>query len=210
MIFVKSRKTASTSVEIALSFLARHDEQAVVTPIDQNSENFRRAYGIVPRNIVGITNPIKDYYFSGSLIGMRRIAGDFKHKRKYWNHMPLALIRARLGQDVFDKSKKISIDRNKDDMMLSHINWKAHQDKRISELEDYFKFFCPPDNNELFEVNGRYALDEIFHQEKIQILFEYLENIFQEEIPIEIRNYKSKAVVKKFSKQDLEEYQKNG
>ncbi|PCJ18113.1 MAG: hypothetical protein COA96_17210 [SAR86 cluster bacterium] len=206
IIFVKSRKTASTSIEIALSFLARHDKKAVITTVDRKSEDFRSNYAVKPRNTIGRTNPFQDYYFSGGLIGARRILGDFKHRRKYWNHMPISLVRARLGKDVFDKATKISIDRDRMDTILSHINWKANQDDRILELKDYFCLFNPPDNDLLFTVKGKFSLDQVFYQERIKELYEWLESAFGERIPDQIKDFQSKAVIKKFTRYELEQY----
>ena len=73
-IFVKTRKTAGTSIEVFLSKFAGDD--AIVTPTIPAVE------GHQPRNY----NPTRLAMISRLHLG-----------REYWNHMPARKIRARLG-----------------------------------------------------------------------------------------------------------------
>ena len=78
-IFIKLRKTAGTSMEIALSSLCKGED--IITPISALDEKARSELGFQgPRNY---TVPLKYYSFSDC--GKRLFKG---RKKIYYNHMP--------------------------------------------------------------------------------------------------------------------------
>ncbi len=95
LIFVKTTKTAGTSIEIDLS--QRVEEGAIVTPI------FPPAPGHRARNWQ-----------------------DADGQARYWNHMPAAKIRDRLGADVFDGMRRICVDREPVEKCISHFHMRRN------------------------------------------------------------------------------------
>src|SRR5271169_6630803 len=92
-IFVKTQKTAGTSIEIELSKCLDDDEQAIITPIYPLFTNHR------PRNFQVPSLP-----------------GPF------FNHMPAFLIRRYLGEKVFDNMFKFCVEREPVAKCLSHFH----------------------------------------------------------------------------------------
>ena len=78
-IFIKTRKTAGTSIEIALSEFCGPDD--IITPISNEDEEIRQQLGYI-----GAQNYLKDYKFYNLKDWLRLI---FKHKKakKYFNHI---------------------------------------------------------------------------------------------------------------------------
>src|SRR4051794_33418847 len=95
-IFVKTRKTAGTSVEVALSEVAGDD--AIVTPIEPAEP------GHEPRNWEGLFNPVPELVAryvrhepSLERWSPRSTLSNVRRRRRSWNHLPASVIRARLG-----------------------------------------------------------------------------------------------------------------
>jgi hypothetical protein len=99
LVYVKSIKTASTSVELALETLIRPDSRPS-TPFTE---------------------------LDGSLIGFRGRdpAEDPQHgsARFCWNHMPLAQIRERIGHEAFTDCLKVSSLRNPYEQVISAFHF---------------------------------------------------------------------------------------
>jgi len=104
ILFLKPRKVAGASFEIALSKYAHADD--IITRIAPEDEAFRRDLGFLGRQ-----NDRGTYYVFGSKYIPRLI---FRRKRKllFKQHMSAWDARKRLGSDLFDSSFKISIVRN--------------------------------------------------------------------------------------------------
>ena len=100
-IFVKTRKTAGTSIEVALSAIAGDD--AIVTPVTPPEPDHR------PRNWQGRFNPLPELFDryvkrepSLEHWTARATFTNLKGRRHYYNHVPASVIRARLGRKIWD------------------------------------------------------------------------------------------------------------
>lgn len=127
-IFIKTRKTAGTSLEIALSKFLGPDD--VVTPISTVDEQIRIDKGFVsPQNF---KTPVLGLKFSD----IRYLVRSAMHYRdqpeahtlwpmRYFNHIAASEVRARLGHAVWDGYFTFSIDRNPWDLVVSAYYWSA-------------------------------------------------------------------------------------
>lgn len=107
-IFVKTRKTAGTSIEIALSGFCGDDD--VVTPLASDDESLRTELGLPgPRNHLG-----RD--------GLLR----------FRNHMAAEDIRTAVGPDIWDAYHTFAIERNPWDKAISMYYWKSRDGRRRS------------------------------------------------------------------------------
>jgi hypothetical protein len=88
-IFIKTKKTAGTSLEIALSRLMTHPDD-VITPISPEDEPLRAEFGVTPRNF---TRP-----------------GD--STPRFWNHIEAKKIKKAVPPDLWRDYLKISIERH--------------------------------------------------------------------------------------------------
>jgi hypothetical protein len=114
-IFIKTHKTAGSSMEMALAPLCGPDD--VVTPMESN------AHTDIPRN-----------YYEDKLVS--RIYASSRWARKcinrhspilgnwYYEHMPACRVRELIGEEIWNSYHKFCFERNPWDKVVSYYNWK--------------------------------------------------------------------------------------
>ena len=112
-IFIKTAKTAGTSIEV---FLSKHcGPQDIVTPIVPPVE------GHQPRNYEGFINPIPEILEQPS-----RFFSTLRHTlmrhTKFYNHMPAREVKNRVPANVWSGYFKFCVERNPWDKVLSHYH----------------------------------------------------------------------------------------
>jgi hypothetical protein len=115
-IFIKTAKTAGTSIEV---FLSKHcGTTDVVTPIEPPIE------GHQPRNYQGFINPIPEIverpgkFFSA-------LRHSIVSREKFYRHMPAYEIRNRVSREAWNSYFKFCVERNPWDKVLSHYHMHA-------------------------------------------------------------------------------------
>jgi hypothetical protein len=147
IIFLKSRKTAGSSLEIALSAFANRDD--IVTPLDAGGKDDRR------RQELGYAGPRNYRKSSVELLvkpTWRDWRGALKGKplQKYHDHSSARRARFHLRAEDWCSFSKISIVRNPWDYMISSYYWA----NRNSEKHPDFQAWCL-DNIRLLNRNYR-------------------------------------------------------
>ncbi|MEL6868285.1 MAG: hypothetical protein AAFO81_00655 [Pseudomonadota bacterium] len=117
-IFIKTRKTAGTSVEIALSKFCDGDD--IVTPISPVDEAKRQQLGYPGAANYGIA---KRYY---SKLDWLKLGLKFEPKR-FFNHAPAEYIRDHIDPDIWNSYYKFSIERNPFDKAISRYFWSTRE-----------------------------------------------------------------------------------
>ena len=112
-IFLKTMKTAGTSVELVLSQICGPDD--IVTPIRE--EHLRVGHG--PRNY---RLPRNDRSFVSGI----RLSLGFERDSDWLfrNHMPAAQVRAVLGEEIWNAYRKVTVVRNPFEQMISRYRWR--------------------------------------------------------------------------------------
>ncbi len=117
-IFIKTVKTAGTSLEVFLSQHCGPDD--VLTPFDPPIE------GHQPRNDEGFANPVSEFlripFASRSARRCLRARRD-----RFYNHMPAWLVRLRVPPAVWNGYFKFCVERNPWDKVLSHYHMHAYR-----------------------------------------------------------------------------------
>lgn len=132
-IFLKTRKTAGTSVEVFLSGIAGAD--AIVTPVEPAEP------GHEPRNYRGSATTnflpalLADPGAPGALL--RNPRGRLGLYRHHWNHAPAWLVRARLGEEVWNGYFKFCFERNPWDKFVSLYWWAVRGQPDPPSLEEF-------------------------------------------------------------------------
>jgi hypothetical protein len=166
-IFVKTRKTAGTSIEVALSPVAGDD--AIVTPIEPPEPGHR------PRGWQGLFNPlpeIRDRARGHEPSLQRRplsaTASDLRRRRPYRNHMPASLIRARLGRDRWERYFTFCFERNPWDKVISWYFWQ-HADVSARPPFEQWALAAPlPTDWDRYTLDGSIAVDFVGRFEELE------------------------------------------
>lgn len=112
-VFVKTRKTAGTSIEWYLNrFLGPED---VATPVHPPLP------GYVARNYDGVFNPLPEVG-KGGLRAIPKATRDVLGRRRFYNHLPGYAIRARTGTVVWDDYLTFCVERNPWDKTVSYYS----------------------------------------------------------------------------------------
>ena len=128
-IFIKTAKTAGTSIEI---FLSRHcGEEDVVTPFGQEEP------GHVPRNHQGFWNPFPEFF--GAASQRLRVFTRFLKRRKFYNHMTASSVRFLVADSVWTNYYKFCVERNPWEKTLSHYHMMKEWKGEGFTMEKYFK-----------------------------------------------------------------------
>jgi hypothetical protein len=127
-IFIKTAKTAGTSIEV---FLSKHcGPTDVLTPIEPPVE------GHEPRNYEGFINPVpKILETPGNLFSALR--DSIKSREKFYRHMPAFEVRNRVPRDVWNSYFKFCVERNPWDKVLSHYHMHAARERSSLSLDEY-------------------------------------------------------------------------
>ncbi len=127
-IFIKTAKTAGTSIEVFLSKLCGPKD--IVTPIAPPVE------GHQPRNYEGLINPIPEILQRpGKLFSVLR--HTITSREKFYNHMPASEVRNRVPADVWNSYFKFCVERNPWDKVLSHYHMHAAREGGSLSLDEY-------------------------------------------------------------------------
>ncbi len=166
-IFIKTQKTAGTSIEVALSQICGPDD--IITPIQtwlegersdrRGPQNWRLDHPLVPKrpwwkDLIG--RPERHYHPS---VG-------------YYDHMPAWRVKAYLGDAVWNSYFKFAFERNPWDRQVSWYTYKTKSkaaDKKPSFeafLSDRRRAFV--DNYDLYTIDDAVALDFVGRYEDLE------------------------------------------
>jgi hypothetical protein len=162
-IFIKTCKTAGTSLEIALSRYCGPDD--IITPISAVDEQVRQSLGYPgPQHYL---KPKKEYGLADYWTSIRKR----KPVSKFYNHISATDIKRQIPADVWDSYFRFSIVRNPFDRAVSRFFWR----NRHGEVSlDQFRSFLFKDpqalgrNRKRTEIDGKSVVD-------FMIRFEHLE-----------------------------------
>ncbi|MEL7377021.1 MAG: sulfotransferase family 2 domain-containing protein [Bacteroidota bacterium] len=161
-IFVKTRKTAGTSLEIALSKICGKDD--IITPISEDDEQSRRSFANISAQ--NFRMPMSQYtredyaklFFRGK-------------PKSFYNHMTCAEIKANVPKEVWDSYYKFTIERNPFDKVVSLYYYRG-ADKKFASIYDFLKNGGLKGFNsfDIYAIDGVVAVDHIYRYEDIRDL----------------------------------------
>ena len=157
LIFLKPRKVAGTSFEIALSKFSANPND-ILTPISEEDENLRKELGFT-----GAQN--SDQSFKQRLQQAARTGNLrqlFGEASAYWNHMPAVQVRDLLGKDVFETYTKVSLYRSPIDRIVSSFFWRKSRNKHDVDFETFcFEHAKWTENYPQYFINDTFIVDHL-------------------------------------------------
>jgi hypothetical protein len=153
-IFVKTRKTAGTSIELALSAVC--GERDIITPLDDTDEPLRTAAG---------TRGPQHY--------QRREAGLVARLRGTaagaWNHMPASAVVRLVGQQTWDSYLTFAVERNPWDRAVSLYFFRGRKVEVMPPFGEFLRSM-PADrlsNFDLYAIDGKIVVDRVLRYEQL-------------------------------------------
>ena len=162
-IFLKTKKTAGTSIELALSALC--GERDVITPLTEIDEALR-AGGRGAQNW-----RLHGWWGSPRPFFARRFLKFTAEDYGFYNHMPAEQARAALNDDAAWRSYfKFAFDRNPWDRQVSFYH---HRYRREAEPPPFARFIkgdarARINNYEIYSIGGDVAVDFVGRYEKLE------------------------------------------
>jgi len=167
-IFIRTAKTASSSLELALETLCGPED--ICPPLSKHFEEGRvppEERGYVPRNYRGLFRP--RWRSDAPLTQLGRDLRDLRLGRRYWNHMSAYEVKARAGAELFARYFKFCFERNPWDRTVSSFFWQKSRIRGCpQDFETYVRTRAPRDNRALYSIGGRVAVDFIGRYESLE------------------------------------------
>ena len=162
-IFLKTKKTAGTSIELALSALCGDED--VITPLTEIDEALR-AQGRGAQNW-----RLHGWWGSPRPLRERRWFKFTAEDYGFYNHMPAAEAKTLLDDEkVWRSYFKFAFDRNPWDRQVS---WYHHRYRRSDNPPSFAKFMKSDrrariDNYDIYSIGGELAVDFVGHFESLE------------------------------------------
>lgn len=168
-IFIKTRKTAGTSIEVALSQVC--DASDVFTRIHP------REPGHEPRNHRGLFLPLLDLT-GPSVVGGRNLFLHALRGERFYNHMSARCVRMRVSPEIWNGYFKFCVEREPFDKTISHFKMLKHRSGGRMTLDDYFgRGLSCVDRALYLDDRGELMVNRIVRYET---LLQELESIFDQ------------------------------
>lgn len=128
-IFLKTAKTAGTSIEIALSKHLGTDD--IITPISAQDEKIRQRLGF--RGPQNFRVPFRQH-------SIRELPGALflGRRKRFYNHMAAAEIRTLIGDEIWNSYYKFCFERNPFDRVISLYFW-CHKSEPRPTLAEFLE-----------------------------------------------------------------------
>lgn len=165
-IFIKTKKTASTTVEMTLAPCCGPDD--IVTPLG-NAEELQRGEGKpLCRNFMAdpaLEDEIRALISSGA---RNRVRKKLIEQAVYFNHMSAAEAKAKLPPAFWQNACKVTVERHPYERVVSKAYFNYAKDRPFETYLDEVVRSERYTNSQFYTIDGEVAVDEILRQETLQ------------------------------------------
>ena len=172
-IFLKTSKTAGTSIEIALSKFCGKDD--IITPISKEDERLRTN--------LGYRGP-QNYQFSCSdynLMDYMNYIFKFRKRRKkeFYNHINSKEIKKTIHNSCWDNYYKFCFERNPWDKVVSQYYWKTTEPRPSIEefLQSRHLAGLKKRGFNIYTINKNISLDKVYKFEELNDSLSHIKRV---------------------------------
>ncbi|MCB9187487.1 MAG: sulfotransferase family 2 domain-containing protein [Flavobacteriales bacterium] len=159
-IFIKTLKTAGTSLEIALSEFCGPDD--IITPITEMDEAYRKELGF--RGKQNYFVPFSKYSFNDKLKAMYH-----RRRLRYYNHMAASEVMQYFDPEIWKNYYKFCFERNPFDKYVSWYFWLRGESKFKSRNEFIQSGSASRLSSfDLYTVNAIPVVDHVYRYEYME------------------------------------------
>ncbi|NET31590.1 MAG: sulfotransferase family 2 domain-containing protein [Cyanothece sp. SIO1E1] len=167
-IFLKTTKTAGTSIEISLSRFCGEDD--IITPISSKDEKIRQEFGVFPQNHENYTRPLELREYR--LQHLKNLISTGKRPQlatTFWNHMPASKVKQAISSKCWRSYYKFCFVRNPWDRAVSRYYWnlKKPGGDKIEDLSESLKKNNPNSNFNIYTIDQKIAVDYVGKYESL-------------------------------------------
>jgi hypothetical protein len=158
-IYIKTRKTASSSVEVVL--IDSCGPEDVITPPWEQARNYRLSHPLVPKRPLMKRLLFKPVKWSSPSLG-------------FFAHIPAWRVRAYIGEEVWNSYFKFTFERNPWDRQVSdYLYWTKRRTRRGKGAVTFDQYLRKKatklDNYDLYAMNGEVVVDFIGRYESLAL-----------------------------------------
>jgi hypothetical protein len=162
-IFIKTRKTAGSSIQIYLSHLC--GERDILSPIDRPEQPY------TPRNYRGLFNPLPELAGRKNLPQALRTLGRFFTLKKFQSHIKAREVKDRIPREIWDSYFKFTVERNPWDKALSQYHFVRQRYKKYDENISFEKYLevadLPYNYTKYTDLEGKIIVDRVLRYENL-------------------------------------------
>ncbi|MBV9571791.1 MAG: hypothetical protein JO056_11170 [Alphaproteobacteria bacterium] len=165
-IFIKTKKTAGTTVEMVLAPACGPDD--IITPLGVLDEMARGKGEPLCRNFAdpGIEDAARYAITSGSRRQMKSLK-SLIHRTEFYNHMPASEIRDKLPKRFWLKAYKFTVERHPYEKAVSQAYFGYKDSEPFGTYLDRFVRRGKYSSFEMYSIDGEVVVQDFLRQERL-------------------------------------------